>query len=253
MRLHLFHTNDFHNKLTDAGATRLREAIAQISPEPFILLDAGDAIQAGNLGFSPQGEPILETMSDLGYEAMTMGNRETHPRLSIVRGKISKARFPVLSANQIFQKTAQKTEIGLPTQNYVLLDKGGEAGIKVGVFGVTIPMVTVRSKDKMFWETLFEDPIETAQKMVDLLKPQCDLLIALTHIGFTRDKNLLEQVMGIDLLIGGHSHTRLDEPVYVNNTPILQTGCFARAYGHGILEKTESGWELGSYALHPLN
>jgi 2',3'-cyclic-nucleotide 2'-phosphodiesterase (5'-nucleotidase family) len=223
----------------------LRNAVSAISPEPYLLLDAGDAIKAGNLGLSPSGEPILATMSDLGYHAMTMGNRETHPLLAAVKGKIGKARFPVLSANQVPNK-----EVFLPTQSFCLLDIGG---IRIGVFGVTIPMVTARSKDKILWDTLFEDPIETAQKTVETLRPQCDLLVALTHIGFTRDKELLENVQGIDILIGGHSHTRLDEPIYVGDVPIVQTGCFAKAYGHGVLTREENGWKLAEYALHPLN
>jgi 2',3'-cyclic-nucleotide 2'-phosphodiesterase (5'-nucleotidase family) len=245
MQIHLFHTNDFHNKLALSGVERLRNAVSAIAPEPYLLLDAGDAIKAGNLGLSPSGEPILETMSEMGYHAMTMGNRETHPLLPAVRGKIGKARFPVLSANQ----TLQKGE-GVPFQSHCFLQIGD---VRVGVFGVTIPMVTARSKDRMFWDTLFHDPTPIAQKMVDLMRPECDLLIALTHIGFARDKELLESVLGIDVLIGGHSHTHLDEPVWVGSTPILQTGCFARAYGHGILERKENGWELGGYALHPLN
>jgi 2',3'-cyclic-nucleotide 2'-phosphodiesterase (5'-nucleotidase family) len=245
MQIHLFHTNDFHNKLSSGGVERLRNAVSAISSEPYLLLDAGDAIKAGNLGLSPSGEPILATMSDLGYQAMTMGNRETHPLLVAVKGKIGMARFPILSANQVPRK-----EVLLHTQSFTLLNING---IKVGVFGVTIPMVTERSKDKIFWDTLFKNPIEAAKRTVATLRPQCDLLVALTHIGFTRDKELLENVSGIDILVGGHSHTRLDEPVYVGDTPIVQTGCFAKAYGHGVLEKGENGWQLTNYALHPLN
>jgi 2',3'-cyclic-nucleotide 2'-phosphodiesterase (5'-nucleotidase family) len=245
MQIHLFHTNDFHNKLSPSGVERLRNAVSAIAPNPYLLLDAGDAIKAGNLGLSPSGELILTTMSDLGYHAMTMGNRETHPLLAAVRGKIGMARFPVLSANQVPRK-----EVLLHTQSFTLLNMGN---MRVGVFGVTIPMVTERSKDKILWDTVFNSPIEAAQKTVATLRPQCDLLIALTHIGFTRDKELLESVSGIDILVGGHSHTRLDEPVYVGDVPIVQTGCFAKAYGHGILERGENGWKLAEYALHPLN
>jgi 2',3'-cyclic-nucleotide 2'-phosphodiesterase (5'-nucleotidase family) len=245
MLLHLFHTNDFHNKLADSGAERLKNAIAQVAPEPYLLLDAGDAIKAGNLAWSLSGEQILERMSEIGYHAMAMGNRETHPLISAVQGKIDKARFPVLSANQVPQK-----EVFLPTQSFCLLDI---SDIRVGVFGLTVPMVTARSKDKILWDSIFNDPIGAAQRMVKELKPKCDLLVALTHIGFSKDKALLEQVTGIDILVGGHSHTRLDEPVYVGETPIVQTGCFAKTYGHGVLKREENRWHLAEYALHPLN
>ena len=76
-RLHIFHTNDFHGKLTEEKAAQLKAKIARLSVgEPYLLLDAGDAIAAGNLGFNPLGEPVLARMSALGYDAMTMGKAD---------------------------------------------------------------------------------------------------------------------------------------------------------------------------------
>ncbi|MBC8137369.1 MAG: hypothetical protein H8F28_15930, partial [Fibrella sp.] len=97
--LHILHTNDFHGKLNESGARRLRDAIAALDGAPYLLLDACDAIKAGNVGVNPFGEPILETMSELGYHAMTIGNREFHIWQTALETKINRARFPVLSAN----------------------------------------------------------------------------------------------------------------------------------------------------------
>src|SRR5690242_18578379 len=86
-----------HGRLNPGLAMRLSELAA--GHPGALLLDAGDAISAGNLGFRVGGEPILSLMSELGYTAMTLGNRETHPRREIFPRKLNGARFPILCAN----------------------------------------------------------------------------------------------------------------------------------------------------------
>ena len=73
----ILHTNDFHNHLLPQQAERLRELRAGLG-DNGLLLDAGDAISSGNVTYKPGGEPILDVMSDAGYDAMTIGNREFH-------------------------------------------------------------------------------------------------------------------------------------------------------------------------------
>ncbi|WP_309718969.1 metallophosphatase [Armatimonas sp.] len=229
-RLHLFHTNDFHGRLTDEKAAKLKAEVARLSAgEPFVLLDAGDAISAGNLGFNPLGEPILSRMSALGYDAMTMGNRETHPSLAVVRTKLSKATFPILCANGYAKNTAGN----VPFVPFVLRESGGR---KIGIFGVTVPMATPQKIDAALWDNLFAPPIETAKHVAAELRPQCDLLIALTHIGIAQDRKLAEAVPELDLLIGGHTHVVLEQLEIVNGVPIVQAGSHARYLGHVIFE-----------------
>jgi 5'-nucleotidase len=229
-RLHLFHTNDFHGKLTDEKAATLKAHIERLSVgEPFVLLDAGDAVAAGNLGFNPLGEPILARMSSLGYDAMTMGNRETHPSLALVRTKLSKASFPALCANGYAKNAAGN----VPFVPSVLLERGGK---RIGVFGVTVPMATPQKVDAALWDNLFAPPIETAKHLAAELRPQCDLLIALTHIGIAQDRKLAEAVPELDLLIGGHTHVVLEQPEIVNGVPIVQAGSHARYLGHVIMD-----------------
>ncbi|GAB4456533.1 MAG: hypothetical protein OHK0029_14660 [Armatimonadaceae bacterium] len=245
IRLHIFHTNDFHNHLDDAAAERLRTAIRDLNGAPYLLLDAGDAIKAGNVDFNPFGEPILDRMSDLGYHAMTMGNREFHVWSGALATKINRAKFPVLSANV----RPRKPGAALPVQPHRRLEVGG---LQVAIFGVTVPMVTERSRAAPLSSFLFYSPIAAAQQQVRELRYGADLLIALTHIGLTRDKQLAEEVSGIDLILGGHSHDTLAEPVVVNNTPIFQTGSHARNFGHIVVEFRGDNPPPWSVALHPL-
>jgi 5'-nucleotidase len=246
--LHILHTNDFHNGLTDAGAARLRQVMASLDDAPCLLLDAGDAIKAGNVGVNPFGEPILDRMSDTGYQAMTMGNREFHVLHSALQTKISRARFPVLCANM--RPRRPEGSPPLPVVPHVLLNPGGS--LRVAVFGLTVPMVTERMKAAPLSQFLFDDPVKTARRMVEMLRPQADFLVALTHIGLREDQRLAREMSGIDLIIGGHSHVSLPRPEEVNGIPIVQAGSHARAYGHVTVTRDETGSFHIDGALHPL-
>lgn len=245
LTLHILHTNDFHNRLDEAAALRLKEAIAALNGAPYLLLDAGDAIKAGNVDFNPFGEPILDRMSNLGYHAMTMGNREFHVWNSALATKINRARFPVLSANV----RSKKEGAALPVRANARFEVGGLA---VAVFGLTVPMVTERSKAASLSDFLFDDAISTAKRQVTELRYGADVLIALTHIGLPQDRKLAEAVSGIDLIIGGHSHDTLAEPEVVNGTPIVQTGSHARNYGHLTLTVSRAEKHTLTAALYPL-
>jgi 2',3'-cyclic-nucleotide 2'-phosphodiesterase (5'-nucleotidase family) len=241
--LHVLHTNDFHNSLDDGGAARLREAVAALDGAPYILLDAGDAIRAGNVGVNPFGEPILDRMSALGYHAMTMGNREFHVWQAALETKINRARFPILCAN-----VRPRGSHTLPVQPNVTLSVGG---LSVAVFGLTVPMVTERMKVAAISSFVFDDPVTAAKRQVAELRYAADVLIALTHIGLTQDERLAREVSGIDLIVGGHSHSVLEEPRVVNGTPIVQAGWHARYYGHAEMQVSSDGIQV-SDRLHTL-
>lgn len=244
--LHILHTNDFHNALTDVGAARLKQAVEELRGAPYLLLDAGDAIKAGNVGVSPFGEPILTRMNDIGYHAMTMGNREFHVWKRCLTAKIGRARFPVLCGNV----RPNKRRSIRPLQPHALFLAGG---LRVAVFGVTVPMVTERMKVAALSSFLFSDPILVAQRIVDEIRRNADVVIGLTHIGLKEDKRLASSVPGIDLIVGGHSHDTLMAPYReVGCPPIVQAGFFAHHYGHVILNVDADGVSLVSATLCPL-
>src|SRR5665213_2707640 len=156
-RITILHTNDFHNHLTNSQAEFLQAKKAEAGPDT-LLLDAGDAISAGNMGVKPGGEPILTMMSDAGYDAMTVGNRETHLIEAVVRHKLGNANFPVLSANMRLKQTdGDSLEQALPFQPHLI--KAIPGGARVGVVGVTVPMVTERMAARLLSAFLFDEPI----------------------------------------------------------------------------------------------
>ena len=226
----LLHTNDFHNHLSARQAEFIRQAKA--AQENVLLLDSGDAVSAGNVGVRPGGEPILTLMSETGYDAMTLGNREFHVADTLLRLKIGKAAFPILCANIRWREDQGETLPVVPS-----LVKTLPNGLRVGVFGLTVPMVTPRMTARLVSAFVFDDPVIVARHQIEALLPQVDALVALTHIGLREDERLAAACPELDLVIGGHSHNKLSEPKVVGGVPIVQAGWF----GH-FLGETELTW-----------
>jgi len=242
--LTIVHTNDTHGRLIAdrGGAATVRERLSAVLSEhpSAVYLDAGDTVTAGNLGFRLGGEPVLELLSDLGCAAMCLGNRETHPRRECFPLKINRARHPILCAN-----VTAKHGASCPTQPHVRLDRGG---VRIAVFGVTVPMFTRKQWTQPLCDYWFSDPLTAAREQAARLRPEVDLLIALTHIGYRHDLALAEACPEIDCIIGGHSHTDLDEPTWVGAVPVLQALAFGYYAGIARFEVSESrgrliGWE----------
>ena len=224
----LLHTNDFHNHLNPAQAAFIKNEKAK--HENVLLLDSGDAISAGNVGVRPGGEPILTLMSETGYDAMTLGNREFHVADTLLRLKLSKAKFPILCANIRWREDKGETLPVVPS-----LIKTLPNGLRVAVFGLTVPMVTPRMTARLVSAFVFDDPVQTARAQIARLRPDADAVIALTHIGLREDERLAALCPELDLIIGGHSHNKLYEPQVVNGVPIVQAGWFGHFLGETTL------------------
>jgi len=218
----VLHTNDMHGRLSERRARALLE-LKQENPEA-IVLDAGDALAAGNLYPNPLGEPILEQMGRVGYDAMCVGNREFHLFSRVVKWKLGNCRHKVLSANLRVQR-------GENPGVEKVWRKTLANGARVCAFGLTLPMVTERMRIGKLASLLLDDPLEVGEAMARELRAECDLLIALTHLGLERDRELLKRAPEIDLVVGGHSHTPLEEPLQVGRGYIVQAGPWARSAG----------------------
>ncbi len=231
----ILHTNDFHNHLTPELGEIIRAQRDDAGPNT-LLLDAGDAVSAGNVGVRLGGEPILELMSDLGYAAMTLGNREFHVADTALRHKIGKARFPILSANMRYKDDKGEA---LPTVPHIVTTLPN--GVRVGIFGVTVPMVTERMAARHLSAYVFDDPIAAAKREVAALRDDVDLLVAMTHIGYKQDQRLAAACPEIDVLIGGHSHVVIENPEMVGGVAVVQAGSFARYLGRIVLTDGDGG------------
>lgn len=235
----IIHTGDFHNRLGEAEAAKL-SALRDANPGA-LLLDAGDAVGAGNLGFRPGGEPILERMAALEYTAMAMGNREAHIWQRILEIKLKSARFPVLSANLQTPRPLEQVQPFLETE---------ADGYRIGIVGVTVPMITKQMWTRRLCDLLFLDPLQTAREMAATLRSRVDLLILLSHMGERMDREAA-RIGDYDLILGGHSHIRTREPEQVGRAWLCHTGSNARWAGVWHLERRRHGWNATG-GLEPL-
>ncbi|MBN1459685.1 MAG: bifunctional metallophosphatase/5'-nucleotidase [Armatimonadetes bacterium] len=198
-RFVLLHTADLHNRLSPAAAHQLRTLKAQ--RPGTILLDAGDAVAAGNLTLSLFGEPILRRMAEAGYDAITMGNRESHPCRCFLVRKLRDASFPVLAANLM----SVRQPLPQMVRSHIIVETPNG---RVAVFGLTRQMTPPDSIWAHITDYVFEDPLAIARNLISGLRPEADLVVGLSHCGQEVDMKLAA-MPEIDLVLGGHSHADL--------------------------------------------
>ncbi len=229
-RLTILHTNDVHSRLepfpadggkfAGQGGVAARAAlIAQIrrEEEHVLLFDSGDIFQGTPYFNLYHGEPEMKAMSLMGYDATAMGNHDFDAGLEGFLGAVQFANFPVLAANYDFSQTVLNGK----TQPYKVVQK---AGIKIGVFGLGISLRGLVPEDA-YGKTQHIEPIQTARSVVEKLRRRegCDMVVCLSHLGFeyegpkVSDKIMARETEGIDLILGGHTHTFMDEPVVMKN------------------------------------
>ena len=233
-KLTILHTNDQHSRIepfdssysrnpNQGGFARRAALIQKIREEEknVLLLDSGDTFQGTPYFNFFGGELEFKLMSMMGYDASTMGNHDFDNGLEGFKKVLPNAKFPFICSNYDFKNTILDGQ----TLPYKVFNKNG---IKVGIFGVGIELAGLVGK-KSYGETVWQNPVEIAQHYATFLRNEkkCDLVICLSHIGYDykdnprkiSDKILASQTDGIDLILGGHTHTFLPEPqTFVNKS-----------------------------------
>lgn len=247
--LRVLHTNDTHAHLDNIP--RRVTAIKEARNDNTLVLDAGDVF-SGTLYFNLfNGLADLEFMNMIGYDAMTFGNHEFDKGPSVLKEFIEKAEFPFVSANIDYSKDANLSglyndNIGNPGEKSeiypaIITEVNGE---RVGIFGLTTPdTVSLSSPGD---DLKFVDYKASAQATVQMLQNEgINKIIALTHLGYSEDLKLAESVEGIDIVVGGHSHTILKEPIMVGSqdepTLVVQTGEYDVSLGQLDVTFNEAG------------
>ena len=224
IKLTILHTNDMHSHIHPftsgrnkglGGMAQRAALIKQIrkQEEHVLLLDAGDIFQGTPYFNVYGGELEFKLMSEMKYDAVTLGNHDFDNGLEGLKKQLPHANFPFLIANYDFSDTILKNTF----KPYKVFQKGD---LKIGVFGIGIELVGLVPK-KLYQNTVYQDPISTANHYANLLKQKerCDLVICLSHLGFKykgkkiSDMTFAGQTRDIDLIIGGHTHTFLKKPV----------------------------------------
>jgi 5'-nucleotidase len=230
VQLTILHTNDVHSRIEPfpmdgsrnqglGGVARRAALVKKIRAEQknVLLLDAGDIFQGTPYFNLYGGEVEMTVMSEMGYDAATMGNHDFDNGLAGFAKQLPHANFPFLVSNYNFDNTDLKGK----TQPFKIFKK---QGIKIGVFGLGIELSGIVNK-KNYGDTVYLEPIAKANEMASLLKNEhhCDLVICLSHLGYkykedkVSDQILAKSTRNIDLIIGGHTHTFMKVPEDIMN------------------------------------
>ncbi len=240
----VLHTSDMHSRIEPVsrqsadrnaglgGVVRRVSFVKQYRAEhPDVLLfDCGDFSQGTPYYNMFRGELEVKMMNLMGYDAMTIGNHEFDFGLENMARLFRMAHFPVVCAN--YEVTGTPLE-GL-VKPYVVLER---QGVRVGVFGLSPRVEGLVQADKCLG-IVYRDPIPVAREMARLLRKEekCDVVICLSHLGLygsglgdAGDEVLAAQTEGIDLILGGHSHTFLERPAFYENAsgqevPVMHVG-----------------------------
>lgn len=248
VKIRVYHTNDVHgwimarpdkfqtNRLV-GGAAALASLISK-DEGPKLVLDAGDWWQGTPEGSLTKGEAVADVFNAIGYDAVVIGNHEYDDGADSLRALIGKIKVPVLSAN-----TYGADGKLVPWVRPSILKE--VAGVKVGIFGLTTTNMRRLAFPKNIAGLDFRREVDVAREQVKALKRQgATVIIAVTHIGLEvegskheGDQTLAREVPGIDLIVGGHSHTFLTRPVQgENGTLIVQAGQYLQKAGRATLE-----------------
>lgn len=231
--LFIVHTNDTHSQIEPvsprssnheradkAGYLRragLLDMLRDDHPD-LLLVDCGDFSQGSAYYNLYKGEVEVTLMNAMGYDAATIGNHEFDFGLENMARIFRMAQFPILCCNYDFSRTPLR---GLVSPAMVV-ERGG---LRIGLLGVC-PRLDGLVQAANYEGVGYLDPVARAQAVADSLRQQehCDLVIALSHLGWDvglsddmSDQRFIAATRGIDLVIGGHSHTYFEQPRYVDN------------------------------------
>lgn len=274
----ILYTHDMHSAFLPrldqkgnlvGGYARLKTLIDQQREEHpnALVLDGGD-FSMGTLFQTAYATSALElrALGRMGYDATTFGNHEFDYRASGLRNMLRAAKdsgdpLPaIVDANYLPPKEDEETWDALyayGVQDYTILERGGVCYVVFGLTGIDSDACAPMSGMKL------SDPVETAKKVVKEATQQCQtaygqdpVIICLSHSGTENGKGedyeLAQKVDGIDVIISGHTHTTLEQPIEVNDTYIVSAGENGKNLGMITLTQTQNGLELKENRLIPV-
>jgi len=249
VNLRILYVNDFHGfagpikqiggQAPVGGVAYLAGAVDRArQQQPSVLLAAGDMIQGNAWANLFKGQSVIDVMNAMKFDAMVVGNHEFNFGPKVLQARIAQADFPILGANVE----------GLPAiKPYIVKTLNT---IKIGIIGV-ITQDYVKTIPENAAGLKFTTPESALLKYLPELRRQADIIVVLSHCGYPVDRQLAEKVPGIDVIVGGHTHTKILHPEKVGHTIIVQAWEHAKALGildleveggkivkfHGVLEQ----------------
>ncbi|MFX3631905.1 MAG: bifunctional UDP-sugar hydrolase/5'-nucleotidase [Candidatus Pristimantibacillus sp.] len=229
-RVVILHSNDIHSRLENAAkmASYIEEQRERLGSDRLLTIDIGDHMDRMRVETEgSDGMVNVELLSAAGYEVITLGNNEglTYSKDNLAR-IYQDTPFAIIGANMRETATGELPEWMLP---HVITNKGG---MTIGLIGVTARFTDFY--ELLGWDLI--DPVQAIQEQIALLRDQVDVLAVMSHVGITFDRALAEQVSGIDLIMGAHTHHLLEEPIVIGDTTICAAGKFGEYMGRVEIE-----------------
>lgn len=234
--LTILHTNDIHSHFGSMSTIAAMINEERDQGGNFLVMDIGDhmdrmAVETeGTLGTAN-----VDVINLTGYDAITIGNNEG---LTFTPDQLSQSYAgllcPVVCGNVVEQDTGLAPVWMKPS---LIVEKGP---FRVGLLGATAPFTTFY--ELLGWDVL--DPVESLKVQVEALRNEVDVVVILSHLGLSTDRRLAEQITGIDVILGGHTHHVLEEPLVIGQTVLGGAGKFGQWLGKVVLERTSVGEPL---------
>ena len=260
----IFHTNDLHGRVTkwrgwegdlkdkemgglDRLATVLNVARTENGNDSVLLFDAGDASGDTLLAANSKGQAVFSLFDKLGYNAMSPGNHEYDFTAKMLKQRNEEFNIRLLAANLVDSSNHKPV-----FEPYHIFNANGH---NIGVIGLTYPKTPLTTaKKNVSGVDFLNDTQNIVQGYLSELKTQkVDYIIVLSHLGLKSDIDLARSITGIDLIIGGHSHNRMNHPIVENGTRIVQAGAHGSDVGRVELMFTKTGSVNFKYDLIPLD
>lgn len=237
--LTILYTNDMHAHFLPWPALRDKPPLGGFAALDYyvtlerkkdpraLLFDSGDLMTGNlicNIRFNDaEGGALIEMMNMIGYDGMVFGNHELDKPIGNLRRFTEIADFPIFCANFI-----DSTGKDFTKEKYHIYNVGG---LKVGVIGVTYHKMAGMANPDNLDGYDSTDPLQAINQVLPELDPKSDLIVVLSHLGIEADRELAQKISGVDIILGGHSHTRLDKAEKINGVLICQTGSHVRNLG----------------------
>ncbi len=246
----VMHVNDIHGrveagKYDGMGLTRVSTIVKNARKEDsnVLLLDAGDTIHGTVFAALTEGEAVFRIMNEMGYDAMTTGNHDYNYGLDKIEKLQNSINFPIVVSNVSYKDTGDQV-----FKPYTI--KTLPNGVRVGIFGLATTETAYKTNPVNVEAVTFDNPIEAAKDSVKALRNQgVNYIIGLSHLGVDEDSvftsiKLANEVEGIDLIVDGHSHTTLEEGLWVEDTLIVQSGFYDKNLGEVTVKLGKDGTKV---------
>lgn len=259
VRLDILHVNDMHGFLEPlkdpkispglvGGLPRMKTIIDRAraeNPDGTLVLNAGDIAEGTMVSYLTRGKSVAEALRPFKFDALALGNHDFAWGQAALNGMMGALGCPIVAANVV--KTSDGTVMD-GAQPYVIKDL---KGVKVGILGLDTPEMRHFVAEEKLQGLDFLDGVKTVERWLPEVRSKgADVVVVLSHMGFEEDCKLAKAVPGLDVIVGGHSHTELPHGHQEGDTLIVQAGALTKFVGRATLEIDPATRRVVGYEAH---